>query len=155
MASVEQLFNDNIKLVYYVVHKRFNRHDQNLKDDLVQEGLLALYNASKNFDVNRNIKFSTLAYKYIHTACRNYLCKNQKYYNIQSHEDLSYIEDGRTEYNLEDFRDILDDKHFQVLEMRIKGFTDVDISKETKYSKEYVRQIRKQIGEQCKKLLKF
>lgn len=154
MASIAQLFDDNVKLVYYIVSRKYSTYNFDIREDLVQEGLLALYKASQHFDDSRNTKFVTLAYKYIHTACRNYLTKNRKNTCVRTKDDLSYIEDTSETCSLDDFKILLDDKHFRVLEMRTQGYTDADIAKKIKYSKEYIRQMRKNIGEKCKKLLK-
>lgn len=59
----EQRFNKNKNLVYYVFQRRFSSNSKNnrCKEDLIQEGMLALWKACLSFDEKRNINFSTYA----------------------------------------------------------------------------------------------
>lgn len=61
MNQVDKLIKDNIKLVYYVIHKLGLRID----DDLVSEGRLALIIAAKGYSPDKGVKFSTYATKTI------------------------------------------------------------------------------------------
>lgn len=61
------LINDELiasyeKLVYKIISKYSNESN---KDDLFQAGMLGVINASKNYNKDMNIKFSSFCYKYI------------------------------------------------------------------------------------------
>lgn len=67
--GIENLILDNIKLVYYTLHKMNILAD----DDLVSEGMLALVQAAQNFNPSFNIQFSTYAVSYIKGKIKTYL----------------------------------------------------------------------------------
>ena len=57
------LFNDNIDLVKKIVNKM--NYGYVSKDDLMQAGLMGLFQASKNYKESENVKFNTYATYYI------------------------------------------------------------------------------------------
>lgn len=57
------LFNENVNLVYKIVH-RMNYGYCDI-DDLIQVGLMGLYQATLNFDSTKGVNFSTYAIHYI------------------------------------------------------------------------------------------
>lgn len=97
----------NSKLVYYVYSKlNKNQFVINNKDDLIQEGFMALTRAEKTFDCSKNINFNTYAITCIKNAMNNYIRQSKKFnHNISIHEQLSEdLELGETidsNYNLE------------------------------------------------------
>ena len=67
-------------LIWSIVHKILTKINDRyyyigLEDDLFQEGYMALIIALDKYDNNKNIQFSTFAYKYIYGYCLNYLKK--------------------------------------------------------------------------------
>lgn len=62
MLVTNELMASYEKLVYKIISNYSNNSN---KDDLFQAGMLGLLNASKNYNPNMNIKFSSFAYKYI------------------------------------------------------------------------------------------
>lgn len=56
---VNQLFNDNLKLVYPIAHKY--RDLEREFDDVVQDGRIGLLRAAQLFDVEKGVVFSTYA----------------------------------------------------------------------------------------------
>lgn len=83
-----RVFEDNKKLVYHALNKEIVKKDNNLfkrkcnasgveKEDLVQEGLLALHLAAKDYDPNNGAKFSTFAHMRITFAMKKILRRNQ------------------------------------------------------------------------------
>lgn len=56
------LIKEYEKLVYSIIKKYSNESN---REDLFQEGMMGLLDASKNYDVNSNTKFSTYAYMHI------------------------------------------------------------------------------------------
>jgi len=80
-------FNDNIGLVKYVADKLYTRI-KNInpntyleKEDLIQEGLIGLYKATKLYNPKKYTKFSTYAYKAIHNELYKYINKIAGYKN--------------------------------------------------------------------------
>lgn len=62
---MEQLLNDNEKLVFYTYYKNKDKLYECYEDDYISEGYQGLWYASKTFDSSRNIQFSTYAYRCI------------------------------------------------------------------------------------------
>ena len=58
----EDIISQNEFIVFSVINKYLNYFDQ---DDLYQVGMLGLINAYKNYDKNKNTKFSSFAYFYV------------------------------------------------------------------------------------------
>ena len=75
--SPEQRFNENKNLVYYVFHRKFSSNSKNnqYKEDLIQEGMFALWKACLNFDEKRNINFSTYAVLLIYHAMLSFITR--------------------------------------------------------------------------------
>ncbi len=84
-------------LIWSIVHKILTKINDRyyyigLEDDLFQEGYMALIIALDKYDNNKNIQFSTFAYKYIYGYCLNYLkkeCKSLNNEDIDSSPILS------------------------------------------------------------------
>lgn len=83
-------FNEHIPLVYFVYKKRFGQHTGH-KDDLIQEGYIALLRACKMFNLDRKNKFSTYATKAIYNAMLGYIIK--EVYNHSNCDLVSEIEE--------------------------------------------------------------
>ena len=64
---------DNEKLVYSIINKFRGYFDM---DDLYQVGMIGLINASKNFNKNEGVKFSTYAYTYVFGEVNKYIREN-------------------------------------------------------------------------------
>lgn len=69
----EERFNQNQKLVPFIYAKYFQQDSQPWKDDLIQEGLIALWKSCKIYDETQGFLFSTLACACIHRAMCTYL----------------------------------------------------------------------------------
>lgn len=67
------LLVDNEKLVYSIINKFRGYFDM---DDLYQVGMIGLINASKNFNKNEGVKFSTYAYTYVFGEVNKYIREN-------------------------------------------------------------------------------
>lgn len=61
MDQVNQLIEENIMLIYYVIHRLKLKVD----DDLVSEGKVALVKAAKSYNPEKGVKFCTYATKAI------------------------------------------------------------------------------------------
>lgn len=69
--SPTELFNNNQALVHSVYHRYFYQYPLE-QEELVQEGLLALWIAAQKYDPTA-AKFSTVAHTYIFNAMRRYI----------------------------------------------------------------------------------
>lgn len=80
--SLDDVISQNKNLVYGICSKYSNYTD---KEDLHQVGMIGLINAYKNFDSNKNVKFSTYAFPYIVGEVSKYVRENK---NIKVSKDL-------------------------------------------------------------------
>lgn len=97
--ELDEVIKRNSNLVYSVCAKYNNYVD---KEDLYQEGKMALIDAYKNFDKSKGVKFSTYAFTYIVGRVSNYVRENK---NIKVSKDLARLGKKINEYI---------DKHFEV-----------------------------------------
>ena len=82
-----QLIIRNEKLVLYIVGKFFTFRQKFLKkkDDLIQEGMLGLFDAVDNFDPSLGFMFSTYATWWIKQACNNFIVEKDPIIKAPSH----------------------------------------------------------------------
>lgn len=66
------------RLLVFWIAGRIHITDNELKQDVIQEGMLALIRAVDNFEPERNFKFSTYAYHKIHGQMINLLERSEK-----------------------------------------------------------------------------
>lgn len=133
MLNEEQrkLCEDNIKLVYSVIHS--------LKlaptDDIIQEGMLFLCKAAAAYNPEK-AKFSTYAFSYIRGGILMYLNKISKnsYNNVELEDEYVGEEDVSDENILRKSkyikcRDLVDDKDQLILTLWAYGYNQTDIAK--------------------------
>lgn len=79
MKKIE-LFNQYKNVVYKIYNDRFTRipSNEHIKDDIIQEGLIALWKACQNYDESRGIKFITYAYKGVYNSMMCYASRHHK-----------------------------------------------------------------------------
>lgn len=70
-----KLFEDNQNLVYFIYHKLYSRYNK-YKDDIIQQGFLALTVACKNYDGKVYPAPTTYFYKCIDSYMKKYICKH-------------------------------------------------------------------------------
>ena len=75
-----ELFEQTKNLVYHAYNEKFaeipaNRH---IKEDIIQEGMLALWKACKKFDSSRGVKFASYAYSSIYKSMMCYATRQHK-----------------------------------------------------------------------------
>ncbi len=86
MNKTNQLFEDNVGLVIKIAkHMNYGYCDL---DDLIQSGLMALYQATLKYDITKNDNFSAFATYYIIGALKKEMRVNQ---NIVISKDLTSI----------------------------------------------------------------
>ena len=74
MKTKEELFNENIGLVYKVINDKFKEFKGTIHhDDIISEGYVSLLRSIDNFDINKGCKFSTFAYMCIYSAINQYV----------------------------------------------------------------------------------
>ena len=66
-----KLIEDNLNLVYNIVHKYF---DYGNKEDFISEGYIGLIKAADKYDKAKQIRFSTFACRCIYNEISRYLC---------------------------------------------------------------------------------
>ena len=84
-----QMVENNIKLVHFVINKYWHTQSQDMKDELFQEGCVALINAVKRYDESVG-KFSTFAVKSIYlyiTRQFNLVLSSQFKVNNESYKE--------------------------------------------------------------------
>ena len=84
----ELLAEGNLKLVLSILKKYQNRCDN--MDDLFQIGCIGLMKAIDNFDLSKNVRFSTYAVPLILGEVRRYLRDNSNLRISRSIKDLAY-----------------------------------------------------------------
>lgn len=149
----QQLVEDNMKLVYSVMHKKFPHfiHDE----DLVQAGMLGLCHAGKTYCEDKGA-FSTYAFKSIYNTICNELRRRNKSKGVDI-ISLDYELDGKDgePMKIEDIIPGEQDVEFvdiselynkvspldkRILELREQGFTKADVARKLGYSREYIGQ---------------
>ncbi|MFW5787108.1 MAG: RNA polymerase sporulation sigma factor SigG [Halanaerobiales bacterium] len=83
-----KIVNGNLRLVLSVL-QRFNNRGENV-DDLFQVGCIGLMKAIDNFDLSKNVKFSTYAVPMIIGEIRRYLRDNNPIRVSRSLRDTAY-----------------------------------------------------------------
>lgn len=117
--KTEELILQNNNLIYSLVSKFPFFKD---KEDLYQTGVIGLIKASKTYNPNLNIKFSTFAYNFIYGEMYNYVISTR---NIKINKDIVRLGKKIKEFI---------DKHKSVrgYEPSIKSIADILNIKESK-----------------------
>ena len=110
---------DNEKLVYSIINKFRGYFDM---DDLYQVGMIGLINASKNFNKNEGVKFSTYAYTYVFGEVNKYIRENN---NLKIGKDAI-----RLKKSIEKAKDIMRQKLFrEPTTLEVSLFLDMPLEK--------------------------
>lgn len=83
----EELVIKNMRLVPFVYQKHFNTIKE-YKDELLEEGYIALVRAAKYFDAENGVRFSTYATKAIYHQMCVYIRNNQNLFRTISFTDI-------------------------------------------------------------------
>lgn len=168
VSQYEYLVESNQRLVYKIARRfKVNAFDY---DDLVQAGMMGLFNAAKKYDVTKGTKFSTYATYYIIGAIKDELAKSRllktskyyqkiknkdiesndktdkivasEYYEVTLKEDLNDVEGNYL--NLDAFDFTLMEK--KMLKLRLENrLSQVEIASELNISQSKVSRILKQM----------
>ena len=87
-SAFNELINGNLKLVLSIVQK-YNNRKENL-DDIFQIGVLGLIKAINNFDLSKNVLFSTYAVPMISGEIKRYLRDNNMVKVSRQIKDIAY-----------------------------------------------------------------
>lgn len=149
-------FEPHLEMVKAIYNKYFSSYRW-LRDDLIQEGNIALFKACQKFDASKGVKFATFAYKCIKNDMLLFLMQETKYSKYSSSaaidkfenavicDDICYVElkDSISRIN--------DDMTKKVLYLALNGCNICDMSKvlNKKYVTIYkkIREIRQNLAE--------
>ena len=133
-TNFNKLVEGNLKLVLSVVQK-YNNRKENL-DDLFQIGVLGLIKAIENFDLNKNVLFSTYAVPMINGEIRRYLRDNNMVKISRQIKDIAYkslkvkesfIEENNREPSINEIANILNCNEFDVKEAFDSSYNIISI----------------------------
>ena len=162
--DINQLIQENEGLVYYTINRFFLQtvQEYNIKEDLAQVGMMALYKAIQTYEVGRT-EFSTYAVRVIKSKMINFL-QNDLYKYISKggekamhnneglDEDSEKMRDrtvGRfdddTEVNanelLDYIKDYKDERAYKIVCLLSEGYTYEEIGSILNLSKQRINQI--------------
>ena len=120
-SSKNNLIEENLNLIHYVLSKMNNINNQ--YEDLFQEGVIGLINASNTYDINKNIKFSTYAYCCIRNEIFHYIrknCINQFYVENEVLDNMLILQ------NIHDNELIREEEHNKILDVINLKLSDLE-----------------------------
>ena len=129
IESRNKLIEHNIKLVIYIVKKKFSYTEYSRKE-LVSIGINGIFKAIENFDINKKINFSTYLTKAITTEILLYM-RNDKINNkniksiykpLTIDEDILLIDILKSPMNLEN--DYIDSEIYRYIDELVKSLPD-------------------------------
>ena len=125
--DINQLIQENEGLVYYTINRFFLQtvQEYNIKEDLAQVGMMALYKAIQTYEVGRT-EFSTYAVRVIKSKMINFL-QNDLY---------KYVAKGGLN-KVHDTEGIDDDKVRERIVGRFDDHSNVETSELLDYIKDY------------------
>ena len=129
---------DNIKILNHVCKKYIGRINT---EELHRCKLMALWEAIRNFDPKRKVKFTSFLY-----SCMDWECKRQLsiYKKERKFSTNFLVEDGRIDsddYEVIDWIDSLPEKLAVAVKQKfVEGYTIQEIAQKNSYSRETARQ---------------
>lgn len=169
----DKLITDNLKFVYYIVHKYFSNCGIEY-DDLFQVGCIGLIKAANNFDESKKIKFTSFAATCITNEIRMLLRKNKNHISeISIDAEIKNGDDDNSKITFEDqlpdkvdieeeiiskselnniknFISFLPDREQEIIKARIQGERQDKIKDKLNLSQSYISRIIKRIGTKYK-----
>ncbi|WP_352400126.1 sigma-70 family RNA polymerase sigma factor [Anaerotignum sp.] len=159
----QELFSDNMDLAYFILRKYFPWYKND--EDARQICLIGLWKASEKFDPGKGYEFSTFASTVIMNQMRVFLRDERKRKRIQYTDSVVYYDGeevdliesipdkyaGETslDFCFKELSEKLNDKETRVLQMKIKGYNQVEIAKRLNISQptvaRYLRQIKSKV----------
>jgi RNA polymerase sporulation-specific sigma factor len=108
MDARDSLIESNLKMVIHMAnkYKSFTENDNSIDiEDLISVGMEALIKAVDSFDINKNTKFATYAYRCISNNILCYLRKRKGIYDVSIHERVSVNGEEEDIYLIDVLRD--------------------------------------------------
>ena len=154
MEAREELIVAYRPLVFWIAGK-IHVNDMELKQDMIQEGMLALINAVDKFEPEREFKFSTFAYHKIHGQIINMLERGEKKAPVPVPDEFlqtaeEYYYDYEDENSNEEWLDVaqsiskLDGREAEIVSaLFFEGKKPKDVAKEKKLDVSHVYRLRR------------
>lgn len=167
-TSVEELFEENQKLVYFVLNKYYDWLAQD--EDIIQEGNLGLWKAAYSWNPSKS-KFSTYATTCILNQIKMELRKRSRMHNFDEISLSTPVSDVDSELTLEDvipdkkdyFEEVesvldfqcklnnLTDKEKDVLSLLVQGYSQQDIANVMNCTRANISRIKRNFFKKLKK----
>lgn len=150
MVNQQKLIEDNMNLVYYVIHQNFPKYATD--EDIVQVGMLGLCKAANVWDEDKGI-FSSFAVKSIYyEICNEFRCRNKHKFTYSLDYTYSDSEDesvtlgdmlvGDSDIDWVDTNELynpLTEQERAIVEMKQMGLSKGEISERLGISQQRVR----------------
>ncbi len=179
---VEEIISNNIRLVHFIMNKRYpnmNQLCQRIRvtpDEFFSTGMFALMKAVHTFDISKGFKFATYASMVIHNEYGMFIRSHRRYFNednldgvkaedgegkqltlldllVDDNEDLEEIE--MKEIGLQlllEMEKKIKPKDLAILRMYMVGGNQRAIAEELGLSQSYVSRIVKRAMDQARKI---
>ncbi len=150
--NVQKLIEDNMNLVYFVIHKYYPTFYQD--EDIIQIGMVGLCYAANTFDESKGFKFSSFASKCILNEINMEFRRRKKQKGVLSLELNCYHDDGETKtlgeclvgdedvdvnfFDCDKFYSKLDQKDREIVDLRRLGFKEKEIAEKLNVSRSLV-----------------
>ena len=146
----EELIISYRPLVFWIAGK-IHVSDPELKQDIIQEGMLALINAVDKFEPEREFKFSTYAYHKIHGQIINMLERSEKRAPMPVPDEwLQVVDDDEEDRSDDDWLDTaeaiskLEGREAEIVSaLFFEGKKPKDVAKEKKLDVSHVYRLRR------------
>ncbi|MEA5057476.1 MAG: sigma-70 family RNA polymerase sigma factor [Anaerotignum propionicum] len=137
----QELFNANMDLAYYILHKYFPWYGND--EDAKQICLIGLWKASEKFNPDKGYEFSTFASRVIMNQMLVFLRDERKRKKIKYVDNITYFEgeeldifnaipdkntgDVSLGFCFKELSEKLNERETQVLQLKIKGYNQTEI----------------------------
>lgn len=108
MENFDELAATYKKMIYSLIH---SLHVYKNQDEFYQIGLIALWDASKNFDEEKGVQFSTYVYRFIKGRLQNHLSSESKREEHCTYASEEYWNSLECEINLLEKETLLNNFH--------------------------------------------
>ena len=139
----QELFDANIDLAYFILHKYFPWYAND--EDAKQICLIGLWKACEKFEPDKGYTLSTYAVKVIKNYMLNFLRDERKRNKIKYVDSITYFEGEQFDvidsipdkyegevslsFCFKELSEKLSERETQVLQMKIKGYNQIEIAK--------------------------
>lgn len=142
-AKVEQMIEDNKRLVYSIANSIYIKNKVFSKEDLIQVGFLALCKSGHKYDESRG-KISTFITHCVRNDMLKFIRSNKLQSELLYSENINLSYSNDDDINCLDYNDICNarsDIEKKILKMKIEGETNKNIGIELNISPNKVSKI--------------